>query len=232
MGRDFSLPIKVGDPLVPEAVQAVQTKREQIVKIPKELIANESKCYIFPLFENDEIVGTFIIALNLDYKTKLLEVIKNFTESMSQISIGIRDVSNGVQDLASMNNDLLQKTNETTAKAKDTDEILSIIEEISSETNLLGLNASIEAARAGEYGRGFSVVAEEIRKLSTTSKESVDKIGDIIKEISGGINIIDSGLDHINGVSQNQSAALEQIAASLDELNSTAKSLSEIAKRI
>ena len=108
----------------------------------------------------------------------------------------------------------------------------TIVQDRSSQTNLLGLNASIEAARAGEYGRGFAVVAEAIRKLSDTSKESINKIDNIIKEISKGINGIDTGLYKINDVSQNQSTALGEIEEAIDELNVNIKELNNLAERM
>ena len=231
-GKNFKLPLKDGDPIVEEAKPVFETGKPYITEIPKQIVGNDSKCFSFPLYEDNKIVGLFIVALNLQYKNDIAHIIKELTESMYQISTGIKNVSNEVQNLATMNTNLLNQTNITTAKAKDSDEIINIIKGISSQTNLLGLNASIESARAGEYGKGFSVVAKEIRKLSTTSKESIDKIENIIKEIAGGITSIDSGLDTINGVSQNQSTALKEISASLDELNVTIKALNDLSTRI
>ena len=169
---------------------------------------------------------------NGELREQLKSLISNLTESLSQISGGIREVNTGVQDLAMMNNKVLQETIEANNKAKDTDQIVGIIQGVSTQTNLLGLNASIEAARAGEYGKGFSVVAKEIRKLSTSTKDSINKIDNIIKDISTSIQSINDNLDQTNAVSQNQSAALEQISASLDELNTTVSALKDLATQL
>ena len=74
-------------------------------------------------------------------------------------------------------------------KTQEVEQIISVINSIASQTNLLSLNASIEAARAGEQGKGFSVVAGEIKKLAQVSKESINEIVDILKEIEQETNI-------------------------------------------
>lgn len=169
---------------------------------------------------------------NVNIKDEVKNITKNLVESLSQISAGINEVAVGVQQLAEMNTQLLRETNEANKKAKNSDEIVGIIQDISKQTTLLGLNASIEAARAGDSGKGFAVVAQEIRKLSTTSKESINKIDTIIKYISNSISSIDDSLNSTNEISQNQSAALQQITASVEELNSTAHLLGTIADKL
>ncbi len=84
------------------------------------------------------------------------------------------------------------QTSAVTGKALEedsskTEEILNLINDISEQTNILALNAAIEAARVGEYGRGFAVVAEEIRKLSTESADSVNRVSQLINSTREGI---------------------------------------------
>jgi methyl-accepting chemotaxis protein len=84
-------------------------------------------------------------------------------------------------------------------QAREMNNILDLIRGISEQTNLLSLNASIEAARAGSAGRGFSVVADEIRKLSDSSKELVDQIANIIEAIQLSMNNMTQKLANSRG---------------------------------
>ncbi|MBU5331462.1 hypothetical protein KQI61_04570 [Anaerocolumna aminovalerica] len=79
--------------------------------------------------------------------------------------------------------DIINKIEKLAEKSSTISNIVNVINEIADQTNLLSLNASIEAARAGSYGRGFSVVANEIRKLAEQSQKSVNDIKDIISSI-------------------------------------------------
>lgn len=229
-GREFVIPLKVGDPIYPGVDEVFRTKKPIKTEISLTVEANYAMFYSFPLFEGEEVVGALAAAFLLKDKKKTNEITTHLGESIEQLLGGVKEVTAGIQDLTGMNQNLLEKTHEAAKRTKDTDQIINIIKGISSQTNLLGLNASIEAARAGEYGKGFSVVAQEIRKLSTSSKESIEKIESIIMEISSSMINIDTGLDHINGVSQNQFTALQEISASLDEINCIVKELTAMAK--
>lgn len=221
--------------IIPEGgaiIEVLRTGNTMIKVVPEHVYGTAFKSFAIPIKEEGKVVGVFVVGKSLERKNAVMSITKNLTETLSQISITINEVAKDVQELATMNEELLLETKETNEKTKDTDNIVTFIQGISSQTNLLGLNAAIEAARAGDAGRGFNVVAQEIRKLSNSSNESIKQIDSVIKHISTSINSINDGLIKSNDVSQGQSAALEEIAASIAELNSTAKKLGELAENL
>ena len=232
--KNLELSAKKGD-RIPEGgavIEVLKTGRNAIKVVPEHVYGTEFKSFAIPIREENKIVGVLVVAKSLYKKKSVTNITRRLTESLSQISIGINEVAKGVQELATMNEKLLGETIEANERTKDTDEILTFIQGVSSQTNLLGLNAAIEAARAGEAGRGFNVVAQEIRKLSNSSNESIKKIDSVMKHISSSVNSINTNLTKSNDISQNQSAALEEIAASISELNSTAKTLEDLAENL
>ena len=235
-GKSFSLPFEVGTP-VNDAIKTVcREKKIIIMEVPLNIMeqsnANASKCYFFPLCEGEEVIGTLAVAVLLDHRYELDQIVATLEKEVSNLSNVVETVTSGVTSLLSMNEELLHKTNEATHKAKDSDEIVNMIQGISSKTNLLGLNASIEAARSGEAGRGFGVVAKEIQKLAITSKNSISKIDDIIKDISVNIQDIDSGLEHINGVSQQQAESVQALTSTMDEVKKIIEKLHELSTKL
>jgi len=215
------------------ARQAIKEEKVLVVDVPKEVLGVPFKSYNIPVRgEDGNVIGVISCGKSIAKKMEVLEIAKSLSESLNQISQVINELASGVQKVVSMNNDILSELNKANEYTKKTDEVLSFVQEVSSRTNLLGLNASIEAARAGEAGRGFGVVAQEIRKLAESTSQSVKRIGTILNNVTGSINEITVKINESSNTFESQAAALQEVTASIQELNSTAQVLEQLSERI
>jgi len=231
-----NLPINAmaGDLIRPGSATYECTKSGQTVSIivPKEILGAALKSIAVPVKdEGGKVVGSFSIARSLKRQEEILDISRNLSLALEQISKAINEVSTGLQYVADSNARLVQTIEEAECQAKDTDDILKFVKNVAEQTNLLGLNAAIEAARAGESGRSFSIVAQEIRKLSGSSGKSINDINNILKKLQNSVGCISKSINEENGVFQEQAAAVEQINASIEELGSTAKVLEDMASK-
>ncbi len=153
---------------------------------------------------------------------KLVEQLKEKSDAIAVANQQVTEVAQELQD-----------------KISSAEEITQIIYQVSSQTNLLALNASIEAARAGEAGRGFSVVADEIRKLADNTKQSIDKITDLLQGVTkladqtselvmNSVRASEAQAEDINHVT----GAFESIAGVVDVLHNNMTSLDELSSNL
>ena len=126
-------------------------------------------------------------------------------------------------------NDLITKISSLGKDINKINEITNIIKGIAAQTNLLALNASIEASRAGEAGRGFSVVAGEIRKLAEQSKDSSESINLLISNISNNTNIMLQATDEMDNELSNEVAIINN---SVDSFKRIIQSIDEVIPKI
>ncbi|MBO8159886.1 methyl-accepting chemotaxis protein [Thermosyntropha sp.] len=180
----------------------------------------------FPLrSDKGEVTGAFCSIIDRTVNEDVKGHVQSLQESISQITMAIESVVNAVSEVVEQQNSLNEKVQEIGQASDKIEEILKFIKEVAEETKMLGLNAAIEAARAGEVGKGFSVVANEIRKLSEQSKETVNQIRGFINYINNQIKDAAAAADYTVSTAESQAAAMEEINASIEEINALAEVL-------
>lgn len=232
---DLPINAKPGD-LLPQggaALEALRTKNIIIKDVSEEVYGVPFKSYAIPI-KNDAnmVIGIILVGKSLETRHKVSTLSENLTTSFKQISSSIQMVSSGVQNILGSNTKILEEVDQATENTKGTDDILKFVQNVSNQTNLLGLNAAIEAARAGELGKGFSVVAQEIRKLSNTSSESIKKIDSVLRKIEESVNNISNKVNESGSFFETQVAEFEKINASIEALSSTSQLLEELSKKL
>jgi uncharacterized protein YukE len=200
--------------------------------IPEEVFGVALKTTAVPVFENNKIAGTMVIGMSLERKKKVSDMANSISDSISQINDSLLNMSSGLQKISETNADIQKFVKATNESSKETDEVLKFIESVSKQTNLLGLNAAIESARAGEYGRGFSVVSNEIRRLSDSSGDSIKQINTILNNMQNSIREIYERFNGSNEILNKETAGMQQVSAAVEELNSTAATLKEFADKM
>ena len=153
---------------------------------------------------------------------------QSLSDKFSQISATMEELSASSVNVTANQHTLNDEINNVKTVSIEIYTILDLIKNIADQTKMLGLNAAIEAARAGDAGRGFGVVATEIRNLSENSRKTADKIAELTKNIQDStdktIETSNSTLD----TTQQQSAAIQEVTANLTEVSYLAAHLNNM----
>jgi methyl-accepting chemotaxis protein len=191
---------------------------------------------------NEEINQTATAAEEMSSTSQEIET--NIHEGVSNINIakgeiingnkGLHDAIDNINKIVSEFVEASGSLDELKKSSVEINEIIKLIIDIADQTNLLALNAAIEAARAGEAGRGFAVVADEVRKLAEkttlSTKNISDKVNIIQKSVDEVVTIVDSGIKNIEEGSREITSVGESFNQATTDLESAVNSISPIQK--
>ncbi|HIP58924.1 MAG TPA: methyl-accepting chemotaxis protein, partial [Campylobacterales bacterium] len=188
-----------------------------------------------------DIHGT--INASLEFTKNAEQTIEQTKENLNQTKDILEELVSKVETNAHKELELSDKLNALTEDANQAKEVLTVISDIADQTNLLALNAAIEAARAGEHGRGFAVVADEVRKLAERTQKSLAEInatiGVIVQAImdaSGEMNHNSENTQELISLSAKaqefMDASYEKMDESIEAVSETSKSSNQVSKSV
>lgn len=206
------------------------------------------------LFLDDEINKSNILSKDIKmFSHEVKELINKQSIDINESSSSVEEIASSIQSISSSTKNRLESTiklqllaengkkvmEETRGVIKNVGnsanvimDLIKVINNISSQTNLLAMNASIEAAHAGEYGKGFAVVADEIRKLSETTSMNTKEISKSLKQVINNIQLSEKSTEIMEDYFKNITSEIKEISSSMEEMNNSMLELSEVSKQI
>jgi len=234
--KTFELNVKIGTNFIEKTAVArcIKTKQKQEAKHPKEVFGFPIRVYSIPLINDNtgNIVGTITYCVSLEKEGSVIDMANELSNFSEELAASSQEMASSSEELYANTQNVSRLVDSTKEGIASMDEVLKYIKTIANTTNLLGLNAAIEAARAGEKGKTFSVVSGEIRKLASSSKDSVNQINENLTNVKESINNLIIFISEYTVATEQQTKQAEQIAINSEQLNKLSLKLLQLSENL
>ena len=218
-----------GDPLTPGGTPelVLRTKQKVARHVPPQVYGVACKTIAFPINE---------YAIGLTYSVENEEVVRHsigqLTSEIDRVSDSSHLITEVARQISKSMGTLVDTLSQTENQLKEIDRIGEVVGDIAEDSRYISINALVEANRAGEHGRGFSVVATEMQKLSDQTQTLIKKVNQNLLEINRFFSELQDLVKTVEGDVQAQSDSSQEIAGSLAEISLSVQDIEKIAQKL
>jgi len=220
--------------MVPEqsaAYKAIRSRQRIIVRvndktkfrIPYVAISN-------PIIDNEIVVGAISLVISIGQYDKLVSMGEELLAAVEEITASAENLSAQSEEFSTTARTMDAETKTVQKEITHVAYITDEIRKLSSQSNILGINASIESARAGEHGRGFAVVAQEVRKLADNTKLSAGSIESDVQGVQESVRRLTESVSDLATISEAQAIGVVELTKAIAYIAKMAQELVDLGK--
>ncbi|HUW63405.1 MAG TPA: methyl-accepting chemotaxis protein [Spirochaetia bacterium] len=233
-GKNTHFNLNCGDQLKPQWItsRAIASGKREVdyVSTEKSTFGFPYAAMAVPVTKDGKTIGALTVTSLMEKQQDMRIHSEALTASFSQLSEASDQIASSATTLADRSSSMEKTVNSILQNVGSVEEAIKLIQDVSDRTHLLGLNAAIEAARAGELGRGFNVVAGEIRKLASTVRDNVKTISTSLSEMAMDVKKSATDVSQLTIVAHDQAVVTEQMSATMHQLGENVSALEVMSK--